>query len=50
MTHIKTGDSYVVFLVVSAYHRIPKLHELWVEFGKGKDLKYIAVRRILSNH
>ena len=25
------------------------MHELWVEFGKEKDLKYIVVHRIESN-
>ena len=25
------------------------MHELWVEFGKGKDLKHIPVHRIVSN-
>ena len=36
-------------ITISVYHRILKLHELWVEFGKGKDLKYIPVHRIVSN-
>ena len=36
-------------ITISVCHRILKLHELWVEFGKGKDLKYIPVHRIVSN-
>ena len=36
-------------ITISVYHRILKFHELWVEFGKGKDLKYIPVHRIVSN-
>ena len=33
----------------SVYHRILKLHELWVEFSKGKDLDNIPIHRIVSN-
>ena len=37
-------------IAISVYHCIPDLHELWVEFGRGKDLKYITVYRIPSNY
>ena len=46
---VKTVDSDVVVIAISVYCRIPSLHELWVQLGKGKDLKYIAVHRIASN-
>ena len=36
-------------ITISVYHRILKLHELWVEFSKGKDLNNIAIHRIVSN-
>ena len=44
----KIVDSDVV-TAISVYHRIPILPELWVEFRKRKDLKYIAVHRLASN-
>ena len=46
---VKTVDSDVVVIAISLCHHICNLHELWVEFGKGKDLKYIPVHRIASN-
>ena len=45
---VKTVDSDAVVITISVYHRIFKLHELWVEFSKGKDLN-IAIHRIVSN-
>ena len=37
---IKTVDSNVVIIAISAFHRIHGLSELWIEFGTGKSLKY----------
>ena len=47
---VKTVNSdAVVIAVVSVCHCIPNSKELWVEFGKEKDLKYIVVHIIVSN-
>ena len=43
---IKTVDSDVVVIALSAFHRIHGLRELWLEFGVGKHLKYIPVHEI----
>ena len=36
-------------ITISVYHQIFKLHELWVEFSKGKDLNNTAIHRIVTN-
>ena len=36
-------------ITISICHRILKLHELWLEFSKGKDLNNIPIHRIVSN-
>ena len=33
-TLVKAAESDVVVIAISVYHRIPNLHELWVESGK----------------
>lgn len=48
-TLVKTVESDVAVIVIWGYHFTPNLHELWVEFGKRKDLKYIAGHKIASN-
>ena len=36
-------------ITISVHHRIIKLHELWAEFRKGKDLNNTPVHKIVSN-
>ena len=47
---VKTINSDVVFIAISVYLGIPTLHELWMEFGREKNLKYVPVHRITSNY
>ena len=40
---IKTIDSYVIVIAIAAFHKIEGITELWIEFGKGKTLKYLPI-------
>eukprot|EP00794_Sanderia_malayensis_P008301 gene8301-9185_t len=42
-------DSDVIVIAVAASHKIRGLTELWVEFGAGKSLGFIAVHEIASS-
>ena len=46
---VKTVDSDVVVITLSAFHRIRGLQELWLEFGVGKHLKYIPIHEIATS-
>ena len=46
---VKTVDSDVVVIALSAFHRIRGLQELWLEFGVGKHLKYIPIHEIATS-
>lgn len=46
---VKTVDSDVVVIALSAFHRIPGIQELWLEFGVGKHLKYISIHEIATS-
>ena len=40
---IKTINSDVVIIAIAAFHKIKGITELWIEFGKGKTLKYLPI-------
>ncbi|CAB4022060.1 Hypothetical predicted protein, partial [Paramuricea clavata] len=46
---VKTVDSDVVVIALSAFHRIPGLQELWLEFGVGKHLRFISIHEIANS-
>ena len=46
---VKTVDSDVVVIALSAFHRIPSLQELWIEFGVGKHLKFLPIHEIANS-
>ena len=46
---VKTVDSDVVVIALSAFHRIPGIQELWIEFGVGKHLKFIPIHEIAAS-
>jgi hypothetical protein len=46
---VKTVDSDVVVIALSAFHRTHSLQELWIEFGVGKHLKYIPIHEIATS-
>ena len=45
---IKTGDSDVVTIAISVFHKLPMLNKLWIEFETGKSLKFIPVHEIAA--
>ena len=45
---IKTVDSDVVVIAITAFHRVVRLIELWIDFGVGKYLKYIPIHKPAS--
>ncbi len=46
---VRANDTDVVILAVSIYHKLNNLTELWVSFGAGNNLQYIAVREIAES-
>ncbi len=46
---VKTVDSDVVVIALSAFHRIPGLQELWLKFGVGKHSSFIPIREIANS-
>ena len=42
---VSTVDSDVVVIYIAWFHKIPGLEELWVEFGRGKQYRYILVHQ-----
>ena len=45
---IKTVDSDVV-VALSVFHRVLGISELWVEFGTGKNIRYIPIHQVASD-
>ena len=45
---IKTVDGDVVTIGTSMFHKLSMLNGLWIEFGKGKSLKFIPVHEIAA--
>ena len=45
---IQTPDSDVVSIGVALYQKLRKLRELWIEYGRGKDLKFIPIHEIAN--
>ena len=45
---IKTVDSDIAVIAVSAFHKVVGLTELWIEFRVGKYLKYIPIHELAS--
>ena len=43
---IRTVDSDVVVIAVYAYSRIADSNELWIDFGVGRNRKYIPIHDI----
>ena len=43
---IKTIDSDVIVIAIAAFNKIEGITELWIEFGKGKTLKYLPIHEI----
>ena len=46
---VKTVDSDVVAIALSAFDRIYGLQELWLELGVGKNLKYIPIHETATS-
>ena len=46
---IKTVDSYIVIIATAAFQKTHSIKELWIEFGKGKSIKFIPVHEIVSD-
>ena len=46
---IKTVDCDVVIIATAGFHKIHSIEELWIEFGKGKSIKFISVHEIVSH-
>ena len=46
---VRTVDSDVVVICIAWFHKIPGLEELWVEFGRGKQYRYIPVHQIAKS-
>ena len=45
----KTVDSDVVVIALSVFHRILAISELWIEFGTGKNIRYIPIHQVASD-
>ena len=45
---IKTVDGDVVIIATGAFQKNP-IKELWIEFGKGKSIKFIPVYDVASH-
>ena len=43
---IKTVDSDVIVIAVTVFDKLNGVNELWIEYGKGKTLKYIPIHEI----
>ena len=46
---IKTVDSDVVVIALFVFHRILGISELWIEFGTGKNIRYIPIHQVASD-
>ena len=46
---VKTVDSDVVVISVTVFNQLQGVNELWIEFGRGKTLKYIPIHEIVNN-
>ena len=46
---IKTVDCDVVIIATAVFYKIHSIEELWIEFGKGKSIKFISVHEIVSH-
>ena len=46
---IKTVDSDVIVISVTVFNQLQGVNELWIEFGRGKTLKYIPIHEIVNN-
>ena len=43
---IRTVDADVVLLAVAHFQGLPKVEQLWIAFGAGKDFRYISIPEI----
>ena len=46
---IKTVDSDVIVISVTVFNQLQGVNELWIEFGRGKTLKYIPIHEIVNS-
>ena len=46
---IKTVDSDVVVIALSVFHRVLGISELWIEFGTGRNIRYIPIHQVASD-
>ena len=46
---IKTVDSDIAIIATAAFQKIHSIKEIWIEFGKGKSIKFIPVHEIVSD-
>jgi len=46
---VRTVDTDVVVLAVMVAERLPAIKELWIAFGVGKNLRYIAAHQIAAH-
>ena len=46
---IKTVDSDVIVISVTVFNQLQGVNELWIEFGRGKTLKYIPIHKIVNS-
>lgn len=43
---VKTVDSDVVVIALYVFPKLPKLEELWVEYGSGKHVQYLPIHEL----
>ena len=46
---IKTVDSDVIVISVTVFNQLQGVNELWIEFRRGKTLKYISIHEIVNS-
>ena len=46
---IKTVDSDVIVISVTVFNQLQGVNELWIEFGRGKTLKYIPIHEFVNS-